>query len=38
MIQGGKEMLAGRWQGILGRLQGRLDIQDAFDQTVIQPY
>jgi hypothetical protein len=29
MTQGGKEMMVGRWQGMLGRL----DIRDTLDQT-----
>ena len=32
MTQGGKEMMAGRWRGMLGRL----GIQDALDQTYLQ--
>jgi hypothetical protein len=29
MIQGGKEMMAGRWRGMLDRL----DVRDALDQA-----
>ena len=34
MTQGGKEMVVGRWRGIVGRL----DIRDAVDQGAIQGF
>ena len=32
MIQGGKETMAGRWQGVLERL----GVRDALDQTYLK--
>ena len=36
MTQGGKEMMVGRWQGILGRLDIRASIREALDQTYLK--